>query len=244
MPSPFKVILFDLGNTLIHSIEPWNEILYKALQVFYRTAASMEPSIENKITVNDIQDCMNHYYDQRVLDLIETNSFNILKSYLKAKEINTLSDNDLRMALNAMYSITQLNWRLEIDAIPTLSALRGQGYSLGLLSNAADDIDVQQLVDHWELRQYFKFILTSAACGYRKPHSLMFHEAISYFNVEPGNVMMVGDTLKADILGANRMDIFSVWINRRSLHQRNDLEIIPKATIQSLGELIPLINND
>jgi HAD superfamily hydrolase (TIGR01662 family) len=243
MQSSYQVILFDLGNTLIHSINPWNGILYKGTQEFYKSITLTDPSIKNMISVDEIQNCMNDYYDQRVQDLIETTTFNVLKSCLKSKNIKSLSDSELRIALNAMYSFTQSNWVVENDAIPTLSKLKSYGVRLGIISNAADDLDVQQLIDNWGLRRYFEYIITSAACGYRKPHPLMFHKAISYFDVDPVQIIMVGDTLTADILGANRLNIFSVWINRRSHQYQNDLKIKPNAIIQSLGDLISFLEN-
>ncbi|MFC2063840.1 HAD family hydrolase [Chloroflexota bacterium] len=237
-----QVILFDLGNTLIYSLDHWDKVLYSAIQEFYNELSLSDPSINKKISANDLHDCLYRYYDQRKIDLIEVNSFNILESCLRAKGITSFSETILRNALNFMYSKTQLNWRIENDAISILTELNRRGFSLGLVSNAADDYDVQQLIDQWKLRPYFDFILTSAACGYRKPHPLMFQKAISHFKIEPENMMMVGDTLTADILGANQMGIFSVWINRRSQNSNLVLEIKPDATIGNLKDLLHLLD--
>ena len=114
-----------------------------------------------------------------------------------------------------MYSITQQNWYLEADAIPTLKTLREQGYRLGMISNTSDDKNVQQLVDRWELRPFFETIITSAGCGIRKPDERIFRLALDHFGVPPEQVAMVGDLLEADILGANQMGIYSIWITRR-----------------------------
>ena len=51
--------------------------------------------------------------------------------------------------------------------------------------------------------------------------------------------IMVGDKLTTDILGANRIGMTSVWINRHGAI-RND-EIIPSYEIQSLSELSALL---
>jgi FMN phosphatase YigB (HAD superfamily) len=52
---------------------------------------------------------------------------------------------------------------------------------------------------------------------------------------------MIGDTLSADILGANQLGMFSIWINRwadtvenRSLREK----IQPNATILQLSEIL------
>jgi HAD superfamily hydrolase (TIGR01662 family) len=114
-----------------------------------------------------------------------------------------------------MYAVTQQNWVLEDDAIPTLEMLRERGYRLGMISNTSDDKNVQQLVDRWGLRSYFDFIVTSAGCGIRKPDERIFRSALDHFEVLPEATAMVGDTLEADILGANQIGMYSIWITRR-----------------------------
>jgi FMN phosphatase YigB (HAD superfamily) len=80
-----------------------------------------------------------------------------------------LEDKTLRQALHTMYAVSQAHWVAEEDALPTLEKLRREGYRLGIISNAADDEDVQALVDQANLRSYFDLILTSAAAGIRSP---------------------------------------------------------------------------
>ena len=71
-----------------------------------------------------------------------------------------------------------------------------------MISNAGDDQDVQQLVRRFDISQYFDFILTSAACSYRKPHPRIFELALSNWYFLPSEAVMVGDNLDADIRGA------------------------------------------
>jgi putative hydrolase of the HAD superfamily len=156
-----------------------------------------------------------------------------------------------------MYAITQQNWYLEDDAIPTLEMLRERGYRLGMISNTSDDKNVQQLVDRWKLRPYFEIIITSAGCGIRKPDERIFRLALDHFDVPPEATAMVGDTLEADILGANQIGIRSIWITRRvegpdfearPLRERIDHStayrsesLRPDATISRLNEIPSLL---
>jgi HAD superfamily phosphatase (TIGR01668 family) len=145
-------------------------------------------------------------------------------------------------AMEAMYAITQKNWYPETDAKPTLQKLKEQGYRLGLISNAADDENVQALIDKADLRIYFDFILSSAACGIRKPDRYIFQLALDHFKVKPENAAMIGDTLEADISGANLMGIYSIWINRRvQLLTEGELSFQPQAVISSLEQLPALL---
>jgi putative hydrolase of the HAD superfamily len=108
-----------------------------------------------------------------------------------------------------------------------------------MISNTSDDKNVQQMVDRWELRPFFETIVTSAGVGFRKPDERIFRPALNHFGVPPEQVAMVGDSLEADILGANLSGIYSIWITRRvSLPGEGVLTIQPQAVIPAL-DLIP-----
>ena len=114
-----------------------------------------------------------------------------------------------------MYQVSEAYWHMEAETLPALDDLRRQGYRLGLISNAADDANVQRLVDKAGLRPYFDVILTSAAQGIRKPHPRIFYTAPETWPAIPAQAVMVGDTLSADIQGAKNLGIYSVWVTRR-----------------------------
>ena len=148
----------------------------------------------------------------------------------------------MRVALDAFYAITQKNWHLDENAYPVLDALKLMGYKLAILSNAADDWDVQTLVDKHRLRHYFEFVRSSAKAGYRKPHAYIFKEALNALNLFPQQCLMVGDTLDADILGANKLGIYSVWMYQYVNKETKTLQDIhPKAVIKNLSELPKLL---
>ena len=114
---------------------------------------------------------------------------------------------------------------------------------MGLLSNAGDDQDVQQLARRFDIARYFDFILTSAACSYRKPHRRIFELALSNWYFLPSEAVMVGDNLDADVRGAQSVGLFTVWISRRAGERLADqLSIQPDASISSLSDLPALLD--
>lgn len=240
----FKVILFDLGKTLIYPLYPWQEILIKADSALINSLTESGISPKVPISPSEIQMCLNNYYDQRNINHVELTAKTVLSTFLASRGIHDIDDLILRKALDAMYSVTQSNWSIEKDAIKILDELSITGYKLGLVSNAADDRDVQQLVDTWGLRKYFQLILTSAESGWRKPHSFMFQKALDFFEVLPDHTAMVGDTLLEDIEGAQLLGIYGIWITRRAqMPPDGELDIQPHAIISSLGELPQLLND-
>ena len=239
-----KAILFDLGSTLIYFDGLWDEILEESYLSLAEALTGRGVPIQQDSFAAAFKERMSRYFAERESTLVEQTTANVLKSYLAELEIRNMRDEDLEHALDSMYQVTEARWRLEKDTIPLLEDLSQKGYRLGLVSNAADSRDVERLIDAFQLRNYFAEILISASVGVRKPHPLIFRMALEGLGAAPEEAMMVGDTLQADVLGANRLGIKSVWITRRvdSVKKQNDAgEISPDHVIENLRDLVDIL---
>jgi len=235
-----EVLLFDLGSTLLYSPSPWPSFFERADNAMLDVLLQNGINLERTKFLRDIQAHLDNYYAQRDKDNIERTWMVSLREFLAERGYADIPDPVLRAALDALFAVTQTNWVVEEDAIPTLRILKGEGYRLGLVSNAADDKNVQQLVDRWGLRSYFEFIVTSATCGVRKPRPEIFQQALDHFKISPDKAAMIGDTLGADIEGANQMGMYSVWVKRRA--ERTDPDTIPQATVEYLKDIPNLLS--
>ena len=241
-----RAVIFDLGNTLMYPVAPdlWPEVIQRGNQALMDHLCNLNLLTDCDTFMVEFNQRLHQYYDARDKKMIETSTFLVLKELLAEKGYTNISDSVIRDALDAHYAVTQKNWQLEDDAIDCLKNLQEQKYRLGLVSNAGDHRDVLQLAEKFNLSPFFEFILTSAGCGYRKPHPRIFQLALEKINARAGEVAMVGDTLNADILGANQAGIYSIWITRRTSVPKDDtLPVIPDAIIKSLGELPTLLRD-
>ena len=181
---------------------------------------------------------LQQYYQQRDKDLQETRYHFVLRELLTELGYAEIAESVLRSALDAMYSVTQKNWVLEDDALETIQKLKAQNYQLGIFSNAGDDKDVQELVESFGIRPYFDFVLTSAACYYRKPHPRAFEIALAQWSIEPEEAVMVGDSLGADIYGAQNLNMQTIWLTRRAQFTEDEKRRIkPTFSLSGLNEL-------
>ncbi len=238
-----RAVIFDLGHTLMYSPQAWEPVQARADQALAESlrAQGIEISV-NEFTA-EFRTRLQAYYTERAQSLFETTYFSVVRELLEEKGFVRLPHRIIRSALDALFAITQSNWLLESDALPTLRALEASGYRLGLLSNAGDDQDVHQLVERFGIEPYFDFILTSASCSYRKPHPRIFQLALAHWNFPTAEVAMVGDTLSADIEGAQRLGLYTIWISRRARPTVEEMNrIVPDATVASLAEIPPLLN--
>ena len=233
-----RAVLFDLGGTLMYERASWEAVTAHADEALtnYLRAQGLELNLST--FPREFRARLSKYFRQREQDLLETTYSFVLRDVLKDKGYGSISENLIRTALDQLFAVTQTNWILESDALPTLQKLETDGYRMGLISNAGDDQDVQQLARRFGINRYFDFILTSAACSYRKPHRRIFELALSNWYFLPSEAVMVGDNLDADVRGAQSVGLFTVWISRRAGGRTEDQRLIqPDASLSSLSEL-------
>lgn len=236
--SPIKYVLFDLGGTLMHASGDWEFIQKRADKALSDKLLEHEIELDIKTFRSRLQE----YYNQRDKDYQETTYHFVLRELLKELDYAVVAESIIRSALDAMYSITQSNWELEKDTLPMLEKLKSENYRMGIFSNAGDDKDVQDLTQGFGIRPYLDFILTSAACYYRKPHSRAFEIALARWNIEPNEAVMVGDNIEADIYGAQNAGMHTIWITRRAEFKDEDMRRIkPDFSIRKLSELPPTL---
>lgn len=239
-----RAVLFDLGNTLMHAVDPdkWSQVLQRGNQALMDYLCESGLEINCDSFAGEFNHRLRNYYSQRDILMLETSTFSVLKELLVEKGVADVSDHLVREALDQHYAVTQQNWQLEDDTLACLDALKDGFIKLGLLSNAGDDSDVSQLLHKFNIHPYFEFVLTSAACGYRKPHKRIFELALENLNFLPEQIAVVGDKLDADIRGANQMGMYSIWITRRAkIPPNEELPVHPCAIISSLQDLPSLI---
>jgi HAD superfamily hydrolase (TIGR01549 family) len=241
----FDAILFDLGSTLIYFDGEWDELRSQREVRLLQNLGSAGINLPGEAFLEQFNERLAHYYDERETEFIEQTTAYLLRSLLAEWGYPSPPDELIRQSLAGMYAVSQAYWKTEADAHPTLQWLREAGYRLGLISNAGDDADVQTLVDHADLREYFDVILTSAALGIRKPNPRIFQVALDHWGYSPAQAAMVGDSLGADILGARNAGLYSVWVTRHAdtaANRDHEDTIQPDALITTLGELPRLLS--
>jgi putative hydrolase of the HAD superfamily len=98
------------------------------------------------------------------------------------------------------------------EAAATLSALRGAGLAVGVCSNWG-----------WELDAFLREVgllhlvdagVTSARAGARKPHPGIYARAAESLDVDPRQVLFVGDSWEPDVRGPRRQGMAAVHVWR------------------------------
>lgn len=236
-----KGIIFDLGNTLLYFDGDWPEVFSRADYAMVEYLVEAGYPLDQDRFAGEFRDRLLTYYREREQEYIELTTAYILRQQLADYGFDQVPELVVEQAMQRLYQVSQASWIPEADTLPVLAALHAQGYRMGLLSNASDDPDVQNLVDKAAVRPYLDFVITSAACGIRKPDPQVFQLALQHWTFSPHEVVMVGDTLDADVQGGKNAGLRTVWITRRADTTATPSAILPDAAIFALAELPALL---
>ena len=75
-----------------------------------------------------------------------------------------------------------------------------------------------------------------------KPSPYLFEEAIIQMNFSSDKIIMVGDNLRTDILGASNLGMKTVWVNRWG-KIKGDPNVHPDLEIKTIDELLPFLSD-
>lgn len=133
--------------------------------------------------------------------------------------------------------------RLYPGARETLEALRRMGLRLGMISNASSHQLVVNLARKHAIDTYFDPLVTSAGFGRTKPHPTIFSHVLEAWGIPAEKAVMVGDTLGADILGAQSVGLRSILVDIEPNpdNPRFCDQVQPSARVTELREILLLL---
>jgi len=113
-----------------------------------------------------------------------------------------------------------------------------QRYRLGLLTNAGDsgEVLVRAALRRVGLDGHFDLVLAARELGRRKPDLAFYRLATHVLGCRPDQVIMVGDDYEADIAGAQRAGLRTVWYNPTGTAVPAG-SVLPDEQISSLEDL-------
>jgi putative hydrolase of the HAD superfamily len=98
-------------------------------------------------------------------------------------------------------------------------------YPLMLVSNFYGNID--EVLRAYGIRHLFKGIIESAVVGVRKPNPTLFKLGVDALELEPGEVLVVGDSLRKDIEPADKLGCHVLWLKGKGWTEDEDKQTHP-----------------
>lgn len=233
-----STVLFDYGDTLIYRNKPIEEIREKRLENLYKYLINKKINIDIKILKENFYNIWDSIYKKCEEESIEVPAEETIPKILEKIGISYKYNKEI------IYDF----FKPDIESImlfpevkEVLKFLKNNGYKIGLISNTVSDWFVKETLKKLEIEKFFNCIVTSAHIRIRKPKEEIFEKALKELNANKSQTVMIGDSLKSDILGAKKLGIKTIYVNRK----KNNISIIdinPDATIHNLLEIIPIIS--
>ncbi|MFD5259787.1 HAD family hydrolase [Bacillus wiedmannii] len=112
-------------------------------------------------------------------------------------------------------------------------------FKIGIITNGSTHRQKAKIINT-NLNNYFDTIIISEEVGLSKPDKRIFELALNKLNVQPEDVLFIGDDLEKDITGPQNANIKGVWFNPQKI--KNTTQIQPYAEINTLDSLLSYVN--
>lgn len=240
MKKAIRGAIFDLGSTLIRFDGDWAILLQDSLDLLIDQLQEDGLDFDRSGFRTAFEHALETYDLQRQSSQLERSTTSLLQETLNTFGHEEISPDIVSRGLKRFYSVSETHWEPMPALFAVLDELHEEGRALGLISNAGDVENVQRLIDKVEIRGYFDPIIISAAIGIRKPDPRPFEMVLDRWQMDPESVVMIGDRLEADILGAQGAGIHQIWL-KSDAEASTVTQIIPEKIAEKLVEIPGLI---
>ena len=231
-----KGIIFDYGGTIDSRGVHWSEVIWQGYQAAgipvakeqfrdsYVVAERELARVRHILPNDNFYDLLLKKMRIELRDLVE-------RGCLQCQDVEPVAVEIAQFCYDAARSSIE-------EARPTLEALC-QRFPMMLVSNFYGNVD--SVLRDFDLRKYFKGVIESAVVGVRKPNPVIFKLGVDVLEMEPSEVLVVGDSLKKDILPAESLGCHTLWLKGKGWTADEDAQTHP-GTIKSLNEVLQLLN--
>lgn len=229
-----RAVLLDLGDTLVHLGRPWEEVFHDNLEAIYNYLTKLGLRLDFERFAETFMRVYEDASSKADLYKIEVPMQDIIAKVLRKSKLEVLGVDLIQNAMTEFYRPEIEAWQVYPDTIRTLTALRAEGFKMGLISNAKSDYAVHAILQKLDLRKFLDVVVTSAQLRIRKPRPDIFNRALTALETKPPEAVFVGDSLEADIMGARSLGMKSIHVCRRPVEGPN--LVCSGADVSSLTE--------
>jgi putative hydrolase of the HAD superfamily len=237
--SQFEAILFDLDSTLTHT----GEYAFKACEWLLSKTA------EDTLDIRELYfRSLFSNYRIEIERIVNGAPYVTPTKCVRNALRKSLEDVGLAVVSSLLDEVTDMFRKLHVElAKPMpgtealLQRLSANGIKMGVITNSFVG-DVKTILGALDLSRFFTVLIDSGDMNAFKPMPEIFEYAMRGLGVTKNKVLFIGDEYYADIVGAARTGIPSVWVNvRRSSYEKSLAkygdDTAPLLVLDTLAEL-------
>ncbi len=161
----------------------------------------------------------------------------VLQKLMDKYDIPLNGEVTLKKLLELYYQEVYSERKLYPEVLSVLRYLQNLGVQMGVVSNTTNPGFMKENeMQAVGLKPFFNFAIYSSETAYRKPHPSIFKLAIKNLNMNPEEILFVGDNISLDVMGAKNVGMKSAWINRE--RKNNAIDGEPDYELHSLEDLL------
>lgn len=199
-----KAVLIDIDDTIFDFEKCSKNSFLKTLEKFNIKFKEEDFSYFNK--VNDI------LWTKQKLGEINIKEVFIKRDYLMGKYFNLDIEKGLFNDLFVKFLYDEIEM---IDGIEDLLLYLSDKYKIFTASNGIYKMQENRLKKS-NLDKYFDKIFVSDKIGYEKPDKRFFQKIMDITKYSNDDLIMIGDSIKSDIIGAKNSKIKSIYFNKEN----------------------------
>jgi len=204
-PLTIKAVLFDLGNTLVYS-HP--EVTFQRILAEHGIAKPLDEVTDAMIRGNAEFDIEKH-------EGLSAHEFYTRWNVVHLKHLGVKG----RKARKLAGTIDSQWWKyadfhVYSDVRETLLKLKKMGLKLGIITGGLEE-DIKMIMPKTGFGELFDVKVGLNTTGKRKPNLRPFKYALEKLGLKPSEAIFVGDNLKADYEGAEKVGMIPVLIRRK-----------------------------
>ena len=207
MSKQYEHIFFDLDRTLWHFDENSKNVLNEIFVKFElaRFISNVDEFLKSYEVINEK---LWKQYSKSKINKEKLRSERFYQTLLKYGA----DDNATAVQIGDYYiDHSPQQTALLPHTIETLDYLKNK-YELHIITNGFEEVQLIKLSKSG-IMDYFNQLVFSEKVGVKKPHPLIFKKAIKNANAHISNSIMIGDDYYADIYGATRAGMDSIYFN-------------------------------
>jgi putative hydrolase of the HAD superfamily len=239
-----KAVIFDLDHTLVDwdDAEPWEDYQLRRLKGVYEFVDEHVHPLRDTTLLDFFE-----MYAVRIGQAWQTAVETLTAPCIKRVMTQTLTacgltedQIDIEAVLEAYDWQPPTGERAYPDVLEVLPQLQAYGVEMGVITNASQPMHYRdrELAAFGLLDFFPRCRLSAADVGYIKPHRIIFDRALALLESEAHEAVFVGDSLEADIRGAQLVGMYGVWRARVGAAGSLDGDVNPDGTITTLHDLL------
>lgn len=230
-----KGIIFDYGGTIDSFGDHWSEVIYRGYQACGLNIDKDEFRTSYVFAERELARTRHIMPNHDFLDLMRI-KIGIELSDLADRGVIAHSAAEKMKEPIARYCYEEA--RRSTAGARDVIAVLAEKYPMMLVSNFYGNVDA--VVRDMGLRSYFQGIIESAVVGVRKPDARIFMLGVVALGLKPEEVLVVGDSLRKDIIPAESIGCRVAWLKGKGWTADEDAQTHP-SQIASLAEIPGLI---